>query len=147
MSRQENLLERLKHPEDRFTERKPKGVSTEDKCKTLVAFANSLPDGEEGILFIGVSDKGDILGLDNTDNLQKEMRKLAEQRCYPPIRIQSEVLNISGLEVVAVSVLPSRNRPHFTGPAYVRIGSESCEATEQMLTELIASRTDEGRLL
>ncbi len=54
----EKLLERLQDSEDAFVERKPQAVSTEDACKTLVAFANSLPDGREGILFIGISDKG-----------------------------------------------------------------------------------------
>ena len=147
MLRQEKLRERIKHPEDRFTERKPKGVSTEDICKTLVAFANSLSEGEEAVLFIGVSDTGTLLGVDNVDKMQKHVRRLAEERCYPPITIQPEILHESGISIVAITVFASRHRPHFAGPAYVRIGSESKLASKEMFEELITSRNDKGRLI
>jgi predicted HTH transcriptional regulator len=84
----EQLLERLKDPEDLLTERKSQGVSNEDICKTLVAFANSVPDDRHGILFVGISDKGDLAGVENPDKLQKDIQRLAETRCYPPISVQ-----------------------------------------------------------
>ena len=145
MLSEEKLRERLMNSEDRFTERKSQGVSTEDICKTLVAFANSLPDGQEGVLFIGISDKGDLTGVGNPDKMQKGIRKLAEGRCYPPISVQCQVLNESGVNIIAVTVFSSRNKPHFAGPAYVRIGSESVVASREMFEELITSRNDKAR--
>jgi len=59
----EELKRRLSDFEDGWTERKEQGVSTDDVRKTLVAFANSVPDGEEAVLFIGISDKGKITGV------------------------------------------------------------------------------------
>lgn len=144
----DELRKRLRDREDGWTERKSKGVSTEDITKTVVAFANSLPDGHQGILFIGVSDKsGDVEGVDDTDSLQKRIRHAAEKRAYPPIYVghNCRVLNESGKDVVAVIVEASRNRPHFAGPAYVRVGSESIEATAQQFDLLIASRTSVAR--
>ncbi len=44
--------ERLYDKEDGWTERKPKGVA-----KTIVAFANSLPDSHQAVFFIGIADK------------------------------------------------------------------------------------------
>jgi predicted HTH transcriptional regulator len=145
-----DLRARLRDREDGWTERKSKGVNTEDITKTVVAFANSLPDGHQGILFIGIADKsGDVEGVDDTESLQKRVRYAAEKRVYPPIFLghNCRVINEDGKQVVAVIVEASKNRPHFAGPAYVRVGSESIEASEQQFTMLIASRTEVARLI
>jgi len=142
---EEELRKRLKNSEDRFVERKSQGVSAEDICKTMVAFTNSLPDGQEGVLFIGISDRGDLAGVDNPDKLQKSIRKLAEGRCYPEISVQCQVLNESGVAIVCVTVFSSRDKPHFAAPAYVRIGSESVAASREKFEELITSRNDKAR--
>ena len=49
----EELLKRLKDHEDNFTERKLEGAKSAELRKTLVAFANSVPEGRLAILFIG----------------------------------------------------------------------------------------------
>jgi hypothetical protein len=41
----------------------------------------------------------------------------------------------------------SKKRPHFAGPAYVRVGSESIPATEQKFNELIARRNSKASKL
>jgi predicted HTH transcriptional regulator len=142
------LRARLYDKEDGWTERKSKGVSTEDIRKTIIAFANSLPDGQGAVLFIGISDKtGEVEGVDNTDALQKNVRRAAEEKTYPPIHIghNCKVLHESGKSIVAVIVEASHNRPHFAGPAYVRVGSESIEASESQFEQLIATRTSVAR--
>ena len=138
---------RLYDKEDGWTERKSKGVSTEEIRKTITAFANSLPEGHQGILFIGISDRtGEVEGVDDTDALQKNIRRAAE-KVYPSIRTghTSRVLDENGKSVVAVIVEASENRPHFAGPSYVRVGSESVEASESQFEELIATRTSIAR--
>jgi predicted HTH transcriptional regulator len=142
------LRARLRDQEDGWTERKSKGVSTEEIRKTMIAFANSLPDGQQGVLFIGVSDKsGEVEGVDDTDGLQKNVRRAAEEKTYPPIRTghNCRVLSDGGKSVVAVVVEASQDRPHFAGPSYVRVGSESVEASEKQFERLIASRTSVAR--
>lgn len=106
--------------EDGYTERKRDGTSGSELRRTIVAFANSVPEGRNGILYIGVTDKGRILGVDSPDSLQKTVRSQAEQECYPPIRVTSEVLTVDGRHVVAVIVPHSPSKPHFAGHAYVR---------------------------
>ena len=139
---------RLKNHEDGFIERKPPGVSSEDICKTLVAFANSLDEGQQAILFIGVADKGALIGVENTDKMQKTVRTLAMERCYPSIFCTCVVFQESGKSIVAVIVNPSSNRPHFAGPAYMRRGSRSEKASAELFDELIASRnTKAGAIL
>ncbi len=140
-------LKRLRNFEDQFTERKEQGVSYEAVCKTLVAFANSLEAGQTGILFIGVSDKGEITGVQNPEKRMKWITNLAHSTCYPPIPIKIEVLTIEEKQVIAVVVDSSENRPHFAGPAYVRVGSQSLAANENQYQTLLASRISPVREL
>ncbi len=139
MTRDE-LLARLRDPEDGFVERKLDGVKPADIRKTIVAFANSVPDGREAVLFIGVADDGQIVGCANADARQKSVRQLAQKDCYPPIDTYGEVLSTAKGNVVCVIVGVSTNRPHFSGPAYIRRGSESTAASPQLFDELIYSR-------
>lgn len=98
------------------------------------------------MLFIGVHDKtGEALGVGNTDQLQKRVRDAAQGDCFPPIAFTAEVLTVNDKTVVAVVVPHSSGKPHFSGPAYVRVGSESPKASPQMYEELILSRNDKAR--
>lgn len=143
----EKLLKRLQDGEDNFTERKPESAGNSDWKRTMVAFANSVPEDRTAVLFIGVADDGKIKGVNNTDSIQKSIRNICKQKCYPPIEFQSEVLTIEDKKVVAIEISESFSRPHFAGPAYVREGSESVVASERIYEDLITSRTDTGRAI
>jgi hypothetical protein len=140
----EEIKRRLTDVEDGWTERKLQSVGGDDVRKALVAFANSVPDGEEAILFIGVADDGTPIGVDDPDNMQKKVKRWADW-CYPLIRNTSRAIESNGKRIVAVIVQPDHNRPHFAGPAYVRVGSQSLKANEALFDELIASRTSKAR--
>lgn len=105
----EEIKRRLTDLEDGWTERKLQTVGGDDVRKALVAFANSLPDGEEALLFIGVTDDGTAVGVDNPDNTQKNVRRWADW-CYPAIRHTSRVIESGGKHVVAVIVQPDSVR-------------------------------------
>lgn len=146
MSGTAELLARLRQPEDNFTERKSEGAASRAELrKTLVAFANSVPEGRTAVLYIGVGDDGTPTGMSNPDSLQKTVQDVCRGECYPPLECPSEVLRIDGESVVAVVVSFSRTRPHFSGPAYVRRGSQSIAASEEMFQELVTSRLDKCR--
>ena len=137
----EQMLARLADHEDNYTERKPDGVKPEEIRQTICAFSNSLTAGATAVLYIGIHDKtGAVLGVDNSDTVQKRVRE-AIDRCYPSItNYAMRALDVEGKTVVAVKVGARDNRPHFTGPAFVRRGSESVAASEQIFQELVASR-------
>ena len=143
----EKLLKRIQDQEDNFTERKPESAGKSDWKRTLVAFANSVPEGRTAVLFIGITDDGKIQGVDKPDLLQKNIRDNCSHKCYPPIEFQSEVLTVEDKSVVAIEISESFSRPHFAGPAYVREGSESVVASERIYEDLITSRTDPGRAI
>jgi hypothetical protein len=140
------FLNRVRNFEDNFTERKPESVKADDIRKTVVAFANSVSHDRIGLLCIGVSDNGDILGVSNPDKFQKKLRQICDD-CYPSIKYGVEVVPLDGKQVVVVEVGLSENRPHFSGPAYVRVGSESVRASEKIFEELIASQHDKAKVI
>jgi hypothetical protein len=142
----ENVRQRVRDFEDNFTERKLQGAAKGGALrKTLVAFANSVPEHRTAVLYIGVHDNGNIEGVSSPDSVQKTVRQEAERGCYPPIDVTMEVLRADGKPVVAVIVPCSRTRRHFAGPSYVRIGSESVMASDQQFRGLIDSRIEKAR--
>lgn len=134
-----DLLARLNAQEDSFIERKSQRIKPQDIRKAVTAFANSLPEGLHGIIYIGIGDKGAIEGCDNPDALQKRVREAGDE-CYPPIAPQCVALKVEGKDVLAVVVSASRDKPHFTGPAYVRQGSESVKASKRLFDEMVDAR-------
>lgn len=141
------LIARLRDAEDQFVERKPEGAGSSAFKRALVAFANSVPPNRTGILFVGVGDKGAILGVPEPDQMQRTLRNLAERECYPPIYVDLLVIPAEGKQVVATVVSSSAGRPHFAGPAYVRRGSESIAATAEVYRELLLAQDDKRRYL
>jgi hypothetical protein len=142
-----DLVARLRDAEDRFVERKPAAAGRSDFKRTIVAFANSVPENRVGILYIGIGDDRAIHGVPNPDRMQRDVRQTAENDCYPSIFVDSEVLRIEDKLVVAILVRHSTQRPHFAGPAYVRRGSESLNASEAEYEELVNSRLSVVRQL
>lgn len=147
MTTEDELLRRLTNHEDNLVERKPDGANGGALRRTLVAFANTVRDGEEAVLFIGVADRdGAVLGVENTDAMQKYVNRAAMD-CFPPIRVDQRALEKDGKQFVAVIVRRSEHRPHFAGQAYIRKGSESVAASQEAVNELVDRRHSKARLL
>ncbi|MEE9159865.1 MAG: ATP-binding protein [Gammaproteobacteria bacterium] len=132
------LLIRLASTEDHFVERKSAGDSR-DWLKTVVAFANSAPAGYPAVLFIGVKNDGTIEQGTNLDSLQQKFsKKIAD--AYPPIPTFSKIVKRDENECLAIIVPGSAERPHFSGPSFVRDGSQTKKAPEKQYAEFIAQR-------
>jgi len=133
------LLLRMHQFEDNFVERKTVS-DRKDWLKTAVAFANSTPEARDAILFIGVTDRGEIQDHNNQlDTLQKTFDREI-QKAYPPIDYHVEIVDENSRVALAVIIPFSAKKPHFAGPAYIRRGSQSIEANEPQFKELIARR-------
>ena len=72
----QRLLDRLGE-EDSFIERKPPDPNGREVWETIIAFANSVPEGRSGLIFVGVSNRGDILGIEDPDRSALKV----SQRC------------------------------------------------------------------
>src|SRR5688572_23962904 len=112
----------LRAQEDAYLERKPETANREEIRRTAVAFANTVEDGREAVLLVGVDDAGNVVGVQNPDTKQRDIRRILTDDCYPPIQHQAQVFVDKGRNVVAITIPSSRLRPHFSGPAFVRRG-------------------------
>ncbi len=135
----------LKQDEDAFLERKESAQHTDIK-QSIVGFANTVPQGREAVLLIGQRSNKSIVGILNADKLQRDVREWAKQ-CYPPVEVRPEVVSTGQGQVVALVIPFSPKKPHFTGKAYKRVGSQTVEASEEILNELIASRNTKAGIL
>jgi schlafen family protein len=141
-----DLLSRMRNFEDHMVERKT--VKDEkDWKRAAVAFANSAPIGYPALLYIGVRDNGEI------ENPQKDLEEVAKkfnsqmQKVYPRIAYVPKVISSDGRQALAVIIPGSESRPHFAGPAYVRRGPESVDASEEQFAQLIAQRNSKAAFL
>lgn len=134
-----DLLRLLHSTEHTFVERKTSGDS-KDWVKTVVAFANTLSPDQEGVLFIGATDKGGIESHPvNLDKLQKSLSERT-QAIYPPVYYTTKSVQEDGKECLVVIVPGSSLKPHFAGPLYLRDGSQSIVANTHQYETLLASR-------
>ena len=111
-----------------------------DKLRQAVcAFANDLPRNDQpGVLFIGVSDKGEPVGLDITDRMLQNLASMrGDGNILPPPSIDVQKRRLKGHDVAVVIVHPSDSPPvRFKGVVWIRTGPRRG----------IASPDDERRL-
>jgi hypothetical protein len=138
-----DLLLRLEDTEDSTVERKS-ASDYRDCLKAAVAFSNSLPFSDPGIIFVGVYDDGRVQENNNLESIQRKVSGEIK-RIYPPIYPQLKVMKKGGREFLSVIVRGSPERPHFAGQAYVRTGTETVAASEQQFSRLIAERNSKAR--
>lgn len=132
--------------ETSLIERKSEGVKPAELRRTASAFANGLAEGQEAVLFVGLSDKtGQPTGIQDIDSLQRRIHEALQVDCYPPIEYSTQALQVGGRTVLAVVIPASTTKPHFTGPAFMREGARTRVVSKEALEELVLSRIDKCR--
>jgi len=108
---------------------KPDALATE-----LIAFANM----QGGTVLIGVSDKGELLGVPNTHNFEEWVMNIARNNIYPPLQVQFEWHTLENIKIASVTVPKGKNKPYQTisGKYYIRIGSTNRIASAEELMRL-----------
>ena len=69
-------------------------------AKSIVCFANT--DG--GQIIVGVSDRGEIAGVENLDDAMKLADDVAFNRCNPPITIIQETVRVEDKKILVINV-------------------------------------------
>jgi len=107
--------------------------------KTVSAFAN----GVGGSIYIGVSDDGIAIGLDNPQQDAEAVSGLIKTRIEPAVKnIVLEPLIADGKNILRVQVSGGANTPYYyigdgSKVAYYRIGNASVPAPAAILNELV----------
>lgn len=121
----QELIALLADLESDRVERKETAANSDRLSEAICAFANDMPGYREpGVLFVGVSDNGAVLGRPVTDELLRHLADLRDQgTVLPPPTMTVRKLRVDGGEVAVVEVQPSATPPvRFKGRVYIRVG-------------------------
>jgi len=129
------LKQRIARGEDLHTEFKEWPVHPDDLAAAVVAFANT--DG--GQLILGVADDRTVKGVEDVDEVTRQVDNVATNSCEPPITVIQEVLEAENQKKVLVVNIPKGDqRPYRTnrGVFYVRTASGRRQASREELLRL-----------
>ena len=119
-----------------------KSIVMDDLKKEIIAFANC--DG--GTVYVGVSDDGTVLGVENADECALQISNMVRDTVKPDVTmfIHYETLDCEGKAVVAVNIQRGTNRPYYLAKkglrpegVYVRQGYSSVPATDTAIRQMI----------
>ena len=133
------LLKEIRAGESKTLEFKEALPSRAERwVKTVVAFSNSAG----GKLVVGVSDGGDVVGVDNARSAADAAANAIDDLCEPQVTPRIRVEELDGRDVVVIEVQPGTATPyHLRGRdleqgTYVRVGATTRPAGEAVLREL-----------
>lgn len=113
-----------------------------DICKEIIAFANT----KGGVVYIGVSDAGDVVGVDNCDSVILQLNNKIRDSIKPDVTmfVHYDTQSIDGKQIVAVTVQKGTDRPYYLSDkglkpsgVYVRNGTSSDPASETSIRKMI----------
>lgn len=132
-------------PEDQRTEYK---ISlTEQLEKEVVGFLNSR---EGGIIYIGVSDDGRVVGVDDTDVIQRKIIDRIRNNIEPSVLGLFDVLTKRYEEknIIQIVILSGSDKPYYirskgmsSSGAFIRIGTATQPMTPNLIESLFSKRT------
>lgn len=119
-----------------------KKIVFDDIKKEIVAFANC----QGGLLYVGVSDDGEIAGVDNADKITQQISNMVRDAIKPDVTmfVHYDIIEQEGRQIVEVSVQRGTNRPYYLSKkglrpegVYVRQGTSSVPATDTFIRQMI----------
>ncbi len=137
------ISERIRNGEDSTTQFKQDVHDANRLAEELVAFSNA----EGGLLVIGVTDKGAVLGLEDVQlsRINQLISNTANENVKPPVYPLTEVINLDNKRILAVHVRKGSSRPYQTskGIYFTKSGSDKRKLSSEELRRLFA---ESGRL-
>jgi len=126
-----DLVALLSRHEGKNLEFKRDLSSPESVLRSIVAFANT----SGGILLVGVEDRTrKVAGVKDVLTEEARLANLIADCIAPKLMASLEVLPWRKVQVLAVEIPPSPNRPHYVAKlgleagAYIRVGSSNRRA-------------------
>ncbi len=126
--------------EDNFTEFREK--YSDSLVKTLIAFSNT----KGGKIMIGVDDDGNVVGLEDSDDVAKRCVNAIKDKVRPDITLSTEVRieQIDGKSIVVIEVHEGDKKPYYLREkglraegVFIREGTSSSPITEERFQSII----------
>lgn len=120
--------------ENSSVEFKESQVRSESIAKEIVAFSNS----QGGLIILGVSDSGQIKGLDESKDYEEWIANIARNNVIPAVQIEFRYTIIDSKKVGIVAIPRGKDKPYQTNDAkyLIRVGSTNRIATQSELLRL-----------
>ena len=133
------LIEKIYLGEDSTIEFKRELPRRESLADEIAAFANA----RGGVILIGVSDDGDIVGVDRSDldRIETTVLELCRDRIEPMVSIFTEKLRLDGKFLLKVEAPRSLFVHRSPGGYFVRQGSGKRVMPTEQLARLLQSRS------
>ena len=119
-----------------------KEILTSELKKEVVAFANTC----DGIIYIGVNDKGEVIGVENSDDVIERAGASIRNAIKPDVSMYV-TLNIEQIEnknIIAIRIQRGVSRPYYIAEkglkpsgVYIRQGNSSVPASEDYIRQMI----------
>ena len=119
-----------------------KEILTSELKKEVVAFANTC----DGIIYIGVNDKGEVIGVENSDDIIERAGASIRNAIKPDVSMYV-TLNVEQVEnknIVVIRVQRGVSRPYYIAEkglkpsgVYIRQGNSSVPASEDYIRQMI----------
>lgn len=112
-----------------------KKILVDNIKKEVIAFA----DCEGGMLYVGVGDNGEVIGVDNVDEEMLKIANMVRDAVKPDITmfLHYERIEQDGKQIIAVNVQRGTNRPYYLAAkglrpegVYVRQGTSVMPAAD-----------------
>ena len=119
-----------------------KGTLPASVPKEIVAFANT----GGGVLYIGISDDGSVVGVENPDDVMTHLSNTAKNLILPDIMpfLQIETVEMEGRKVVKATVSVGTERPYYLqkegltpGGVFIRVGTACIPVNENGIRRMI----------
>ena len=119
-----------------------KEILTSELKKEVVAFANTC----DGTIYIGINDRGEIVGVENSDDVMERAGASIRNSIKPDISMYV-TLNLRKIEnknVIIIKVQRGASRPYYIAEkglkpsgVYIRQGTSSVPASEDYIRQMI----------
>tara|TARA_R110000868_G_scaffold306734_3_gene568080 strand:+ start:6314 stop:7012 length:699 start_codon:yes stop_codon:yes gene_type:complete len=131
--------------ESSFLEFKHKVASPEKLAKEIAAFANF----KGGRILIGVSDNGDLVGVESYMEEEFWITQAAEDCCVPVPEVQIKLVSFSSKDILLVEVPEAVEKPIYVKGkkrriVYIRREDESVVASDEMVEVLKKGSSQDG---
>lgn len=122
---------------------------TPDIKKEIVAFANT----SGGEIYLGVSDDGEVIGIDNVDFVSQQIANSIRDSIRPDISMDThiELLQENALHYIRISINPGTKKPYYLSDkglkpsgVYIRSGTTSAPASEDAIRRMIKATDGES---
>lgn len=119
-----------------------KEILTSDLKKEVVAFANTC----DGIIYIGISDSGEVVGVKNSDEIIERAGASIRNAIKPDLSmyVTLDVEKIENKNVIVIKIQRGASRPYYIAEkglkpsgVYIRQGNSSVPASENYIRQMI----------